>query len=195
MPLVQRLWLLSMICPLSRGVTWVNLYREQKSLATSTRATLYILAKAWYCAPSQLWCFFLLNFSVNDRYSTVLKSDQWVQEAHDAVHAIRGVINFRNIEGTSIYASGQPTIDAFDAILRKVSQAHPSARAIVWIALREEPVVYVNGAPYCLVSYGAVKMIWTSIRFNAETRWVHATEYEGLRGNISISFGTSRAKT
>lgn len=28
--------------------------------------------------------------------------------------------------------------------------AHPSAERIVWITLREEPLVYVNGAPYCL---------------------------------------------
>lgn len=27
---------------------------------------------------------------------------------------------------------------------------YPSASRVVWITLREEPIVYINGAPYCL---------------------------------------------
>jgi hypothetical protein len=65
-------------------------------------------------------------------------------------HGIRGAINFRNISGTRIYALGQPTVDAVDEVISRVRTDHPQTWKIVWITLREEPIVYVNGAPYCL---------------------------------------------
>jgi hypothetical protein len=32
----------------------------------------------------------------------------------------------------------------------RVKATHPNASKVVWITLREEPIVYINGAPYCL---------------------------------------------
>ncbi|KAG2017712.1 hypothetical protein CC2G_007200 [Coprinopsis cinerea AmutBmut pab1-1] len=84
------------------------------------------------------------------RESMLLKSDQWLRESHQVEHGVRGAINFRQVHGTSIYALGQPTISAIDEILWRLRQAHPSADKIVWLTLREEPIVYINGAPYCL---------------------------------------------
>ena len=49
-----------------------------------------------------------------------------------------------------IYALGQPTVDAIDEVVSRVKQAHPMTTRILWVTLREEPIVYVNGAPYCL---------------------------------------------
>jgi Inositol hexakisphosphate len=63
---------------------------------------------------------------------------------------LRGAINFRNIPGTTIYALGQPTVEAIDEVIDRIKRAHPDAGRIAWVTLREEPVVYVNGAPYCL---------------------------------------------
>lgn len=34
--------------------------------------------------------------------------------------------------------------------MERIKQAHPEAKRVVWITLREEPIVYINGAPYCL---------------------------------------------
>lgn len=79
-----------------------------------------------------------------------MKSDQWLSKSHHVADGVRGAINFRNISGTNIYALGQPTLEAIDEVVQRVQDAHPSATRIVWIALREEPIVYVNGAPYCL---------------------------------------------
>ncbi|RDB25649.1 Paladin [Hypsizygus marmoreus] len=84
------------------------------------------------------------------REGTLLKSDQWLRESHHVEHGVRGAINFRQIPQTSIFALGQPTLEAIDEVVNRVKEAHPSAQRIVWIALREEPVVYINGAPYCL---------------------------------------------
>ncbi|KAF9243458.1 inositol hexakisphosphate-domain-containing protein [Melanogaster broomeanus] len=84
------------------------------------------------------------------RESTLLKSDQWLSESHRVLHSVRGAINFRNIPGTNIYASGQPTESAINEVVRQVKEDHPNANKVVWVTLREEPIVYINGAPYCL---------------------------------------------
>lgn len=83
-------------------------------------------------------------------HSTLLKSDQWLRESFQVDHGVRGAINFRSIPGTKIYALGQPTIEAIDEVIDRIKHEHPTAHRIVWITLREEPIVYVNGAPYCL---------------------------------------------
>lgn len=79
--------------------------------------------------------------------STLLKSDQWLRESHHVEQAVRGAINFRQVPNTNIYALGQPSLEAIDEVVARIKDAHPS---VVWINLREEPVVYINGAPYCL---------------------------------------------
>lgn len=63
---------------------------------------------------------------------------------------LRGAINFRNIPGTNIYALGQPGVEAIDEVINRIKCAHPEAGRIAWMTLREEPIVYVNGTPYCL---------------------------------------------
>ncbi|PPQ89339.1 hypothetical protein CVT25_003176 [Psilocybe cyanescens] len=84
------------------------------------------------------------------RESTLLKSDQWLGESHHVEHGVRGAINFRQVPDTDIYALGQPTIAAIDEVVERVQTTHPTAQKIIWITLREEPIVYINGAPYCL---------------------------------------------
>ncbi|EPT01640.1 hypothetical protein FOMPIDRAFT_1119753 [Fomitopsis schrenkii] len=84
------------------------------------------------------------------REGTLLKSDQWLSESHRVANGVRGAINFRHIPNTNIYALGQPTLEAIDEVVERVRSAHPEANRILWITLREEPIVYINGAPYCL---------------------------------------------
>ena len=87
---------------------------------------------------------------LTDFFRTLLKSDQWISESEETSVTLRGAKNFRNIPGTSIYALGQPSIGAIDEVLRRVRQERPDADQICWITLREEPVIYVNGSPFCL---------------------------------------------
>ncbi|KAI0067260.1 hypothetical protein BV25DRAFT_1819577 [Artomyces pyxidatus] len=84
------------------------------------------------------------------REGTLLKSDQWLKESHHVPSVIRGATNFRNISGTKIYALGQPTVEAIVEVVHKLKKEHPDADRIIWVTLREEPIVYVNGAPFCL---------------------------------------------
>ncbi|KAF9510295.1 hypothetical protein BS47DRAFT_1373349 [Hydnum rufescens UP504] len=86
------------------------------------------------------------------RPSTLLKSDQWRRESRkvQSTIGVRGTINFRNIPGTNIYALGQPTVEAISGVLDRIRLSHPTAERIYWLNLREEPIVYINGNPYCL---------------------------------------------
>ncbi|KAH8826577.1 inositol hexakisphosphate-domain-containing protein [Flagelloscypha sp. PMI_526] len=84
------------------------------------------------------------------REDTLLKSDQWLKESESHEDSIRGTTNFRRIKSANIYALGQPTLEAVDEVIARLKRNHPSARNIIWTTLREEPIVYVNGVPYCL---------------------------------------------
>merc|ERR1712165_321444 len=63
---------------------------------------------------------------------------------------IPGCPNFRRIPGYKVYCCGQPTIDGFKNCLDKVcGTIYPKDGKIIWMNLRQEPNVYVNGNPLC----------------------------------------------
>jgi protein-tyrosine phosphatase len=62
---------------------------------------------------------------------------------------IDGVPNFRRVPGYKVYCCGQPTKDGFDKAIEKVCEKYPKDGPIVWINMRQEPIVYVNGNPVC----------------------------------------------
>ncbi|WWD04103.1 hypothetical protein V865_002168 [Kwoniella europaea PYCC6329] len=84
------------------------------------------------------------------RASTLLKSDLWVSRSASSSEGVRGAIGFRQIKGSTIYATGQPTQDAISTILQTVHQKSPNIHNVIWVCLREEPLVMINGSPYCL---------------------------------------------
>ena len=88
--------------------------------------------------------------------NTILKIDHW-QDFKQPVSesAVTGAPNFRKIDCLSIgphqiYAVAQPTQAALEHILEIVSSALPTPRRIVWINVREEPLLYINGEPFVL---------------------------------------------
>merc|ERR1712156_167040 len=63
---------------------------------------------------------------------------------------IPGCPNFRRIPGSKVYCCGQPTIEGFKNCLDKVcGTIYPKDGKIIWMNLRQEPNVYVNGNPLC----------------------------------------------
>merc|ERR1712223_1995854 len=63
---------------------------------------------------------------------------------------IPGYPNFRRIPGYKVYCCGQPTIEGFKNCLDKVcGTIYPKDGKIIWMNLRQEPNVYVNGNPLC----------------------------------------------
>merc|ERR1712212_825002 len=63
---------------------------------------------------------------------------------------IPGCPNFRRVPGFKVYCCGQPTIAGFEAALNKVcGDKYPKDGPIIWLNMRQEPDVYVNGEPIC----------------------------------------------
>jgi len=63
---------------------------------------------------------------------------------------VAGCPNFRRIPGYKVYCCGQPTADGFKNTLEKVcGTIYPKDGKIVWLNMRQEPNVYVNGNPIC----------------------------------------------
>lgn len=49
------------------------------------------------------------------------------------------------MKGSAVFATGQPTQDGLATILRAVQEKCPTVSNIVWVCLREEPLVMING--------------------------------------------------
>merc|ERR1711931_360226 len=63
---------------------------------------------------------------------------------------IEGVPNFRRVPGYKVYCCGQPTIAGFEnAINKACGDLYPKTNKIIWLNMRQEPIVYVNGNPIC----------------------------------------------
>ena len=83
---------------------------------------------------------------------TILKVDHWSSEMVTK-SIIKGAPNFRHIPNTNIFAVAQPTLNGMRNVLLAVRTALPADHELenlVWINLREEPLVYINGSPYVL---------------------------------------------
>merc|ERR1711962_1057831 len=63
---------------------------------------------------------------------------------------VPGCPNFRRVPGYKVYCCGQPTKQGFEAALNKVCGGiYPKTGKIIWINMRQEPDIYVNGEPVC----------------------------------------------
>merc|ERR1711887_501237 len=63
---------------------------------------------------------------------------------------VDGVPNFRRVPGYKVYCCGQPTIEGFTNALNKAcGDIYPKTNKIIWLNMRQEPIVYVNGNPVC----------------------------------------------
>merc|ERR1711993_161400 len=63
---------------------------------------------------------------------------------------VDGCPNFRRVPGYKVYCCGQPTVAGFENALNKAcGEIYPKTGKIVWVNMRQEPVVYVNGEPLC----------------------------------------------
>merc|ERR1712126_411761 len=63
---------------------------------------------------------------------------------------IDGAPNFRRVPGYKVYCCGQPTIAGFEnAINKACGDTYPKTNKIIWLNVRQESIVYVNGNPIC----------------------------------------------
>jgi protein-tyrosine phosphatase len=76
---------------------------------------------------------------------TILKVDFWPSEF--LTSTVVGAPNYRQISGFNVFTTAQPTTTGMKNILDSLISPKSS---IVWINLREEPMVYINAKPYVL---------------------------------------------
>merc|ERR1711892_706283 len=70
-----------------------------------------------------------------------------IQKLKDKVD---GVPNFRRVPGYKVFCCGQPTKEGFVAAIEKAcGEKWPKDGPIIWMNMRQEAVVYVNGNPVC----------------------------------------------
>ena len=80
------------------------------------------------------------------RKQTILKADHFPSGQNpDLAERINGAPNFRQVNALPIFGVGQPTVDAMLDVVSRVGTPK-----MIWCNLREEPVVYINGKPFCL---------------------------------------------
>merc|ERR1712010_445346 len=70
-----------------------------------------------------------------------------IQKLKDKVD---GVPNFRRVPGYKVFCCGQPTKEGFVAAIEKAcGDKWPKDGPIIWLNMRQEAIVYVNGNPVC----------------------------------------------
>jgi protein-tyrosine phosphatase len=63
---------------------------------------------------------------------------------------VDGVPNFRRVPGYKVFCCGQPTKEGFvKAIEKACGDKWPKDGPIIWLNMRQEAIVYVNGNPVC----------------------------------------------
>ena len=63
---------------------------------------------------------------------------------------VDGVPNFRRVPGYKVFCCGQPTKEGFvKAIEKAIGDKWPKDGPIVWLNMRQEAIVYINGQPVC----------------------------------------------
>jgi len=70
-----------------------------------------------------------------------------IQKLKDKVD---GVPNFRRVPGYKVFCCGQPTREGFSAAIEKAcGDKWPKDGPIIWLNMRQEAIVYINGNPVC----------------------------------------------
>lgn len=61
---------------------------------------------------------------------------------------VSGAPNWRRLPGFPIYATGQPESQAIGGAIQSVLKKYDEQKSVIWVSLRQEPCLYVNGKPY-----------------------------------------------
>lgn len=135
-------------------LTRVTQPREQQLLPT-THKTAYLKSEGDIYDHSVLgdeWSQYIIanRSGIVLRAGTLLKSDQWQTDSADSREQLPGAVGFRHIPATDLFALGSSHADAVAPIIERVRAIVPHAKKILWINLREEPIVMIASVPYCL---------------------------------------------
>lgn len=81
------------------------------------------------------------------RRQTILKADHFPSCYNTKLpEQINGAPNFRQVENMPVYGLGAPTARGLRSVCARVAQR---GETVLWFNLREEPVIYIHGRPFC----------------------------------------------
>ena len=82
----------------------------------------------------------------------VLMTDEFpgITKLDDGLWKSDGAPNWRRVPGFPIYATSQPKKEDVDKCVEQAVKKYDEQKSVLWVNLRQEPVLYVNGAPYSI---------------------------------------------
>jgi protein-tyrosine phosphatase len=84
--------------------------------------------------------------------SMIMKSDHFpfnIENSNLELHII-GAPNFQQIRPFRVFAVGQPSVSGVRTVLNLLHCKNNKSKRVVWMNLREEPVIYLNNRPFVL---------------------------------------------
>jgi len=85
------------------------------------------------------------NVLVTDAFPGIVKLD-------DGLWKCDGAPNWRRVPGFPIYATGQPNKADIDKCVEQAVKKYDEQKHVLWVNVRQEPVIYINGSPYSIRS-------------------------------------------
>ena len=85
------------------------------------------------------------NVLVTDAFPDMVKLD-------DGLWKSEGAPNWRRVPGFPIYATGQPAKADIEKCVEQAVKKYDEQKNVLWVNVRQEPVVYINGAPFSIRS-------------------------------------------
>ena len=85
------------------------------------------------------------NVLVTDAFPGIVKLD-------DGLWKSEGAPNWRRVPGFPIYATGQPSKADIDKCVEQAVKKYDEQKHVLWVNVRQEPVIYINGAPFSVRS-------------------------------------------
>jgi len=83
-----------------------------------------------------------------NKYALVTDTFEGMIKYQDVNFKCDGAPNWRRLAGFPIYSTGQPNQDDLDKCVAEAVNKFDEQKAVLWVNLRQEPAIYINGRPY-----------------------------------------------
>eukprot|EP01119_Soliformovum_irregulare_P014208 TRINITY_DN3878_c0_g1_i1.p1 TRINITY_DN3878_c0_g1~~TRINITY_DN3878_c0_g1_i1.p1 ORF type:complete len:1108 (-),score=338.31 TRINITY_DN3878_c0_g1_i1:397-3720(-) len=134
-------------------------YASRPEIMTISRELHENPAKAFQTFSDSKMSWEVINSRHGDvmGVNTILKSDHFPGcQRMSLLPHIPGAPNYRQVQGLCVYGVAIPTIEGMKNTINhllKTSNTSVPPKKVLWISLREEPVIYINQRPFVLRNY------------------------------------------
>ena len=86
------------------------------------------------------------------KHVLVTDSFQGLVKLDDGLWKCEGAPNWRRVPGFPIYATGQPNKADIEKCVEQAVKKYDEQKNVLWVNVRQEPVIYINGSPFSIRS-------------------------------------------